>query len=168
MRLNRIRQLLEPHRLLVLGHSGGASTYRVLVGNAGSEFWPVFAGSPEFSDGAADPLDRWSRRVGLGVAAAVGARVVFPFEGPPYPPFQEWAAESGQVVFKVRPDANKTEIKQAVELLFEVSVEDVNVLNYAGKIKRHGMSSGRRSAWKKAYVRLQEGQVIDVLGGEAP
>ena len=72
-------------------------------------------------------------------------------------------AERNQVVFKVRPDANKTEIKQAVELMFEVSVEKVTVINYLGKIKRHGASSGRRAAWKKAYVRLAEGSHIEFL-----
>jgi large subunit ribosomal protein L23 len=73
------------------------------------------------------------------------------------------ATERNQYVFKVRRDASKKEIKQAVELLFEVPVTDVKVINYAGKIKRHGLSSGRRSAWKKAYVRLAEGSHIEFL-----
>jgi large subunit ribosomal protein L23 len=84
-------------------------------------------------------------------------------QGPHLSEKSHLATERGQVVFKVRPDANKAEIKQAVELLFEVSVVDVTVINYAGKIKRHGTSSGRRSAWKKAYVRLAEGSHIDFL-----
>lgn len=71
-----------------------------------------------------------------------------------------------QVVFKVRPDATKEEVRQAVELLFEVSVEDVQVVNCRGKIKRHGVNWGRRIAWKKAYVRLAEGSHIDFLGME--
>jgi large subunit ribosomal protein L23 len=73
------------------------------------------------------------------------------------------ATEQSQYVFKVRRDASKKEIKQAVELLFEVPVTDVKVINYAGKIKRHGLSSGRRAAWKKAYVRLAEGSHIEFL-----
>lgn len=76
------------------------------------------------------------------------------------------AEESNQVVFKVRPDATKREIRQAVELLFEVSVEDVRVVNCRGKIKRHGLNWGQRSLWKKAYVTLAEGDHIDFLGTE--
>lgn len=71
-----------------------------------------------------------------------------------------------QVVFKVRTDATKDEIRQAVELLFEVSVDDVQVINCRGKIKRHGVNWGKRAAWKKAYVRLAEGSRIDFLGVE--
>ena len=76
------------------------------------------------------------------------------------------AAENNQIVFKVRTDATKSEIKQAVELLFEVTVDNVTVMNYQGKQKRHGMTRGRRANWKKAYVRLAEGSSIDFLGGE--
>ena len=56
--------------------------------------------------------------------------------------------------------------RQAVELLFEVEVSKVTVLNYAGKLKRHGQSYGQRAAWKKAYVTLAPGSQIDFLGGE--
>ena len=71
-----------------------------------------------------------------------------------------------QVVFKVRTDATKAEIRQAVELLFEVEVEGVQVANYRGKNKRFGRTLGRRNDWKKAYVRLAEGSQIDFLGAE--
>lgn len=71
-----------------------------------------------------------------------------------------------QVVFKVRTDATKQEIRQAVELLFEVSVDEVQVINCRGKIKRHGRSWGQRAAWKKAYVKLAEGSHIDFVGAE--
>ncbi len=90
-------------------------------------------------------------------------RLMAVLQGPHLSEKSHIAAERNQIVFKVRPDANKTEIKQAVELMFEVSVEGVTVINYAGKIKRHGASSGRRAAWKKAYVRLAEGSHIDFL-----
>ena len=78
------------------------------------------------------------------------------------------AAESGnQVVFKVRTDASKAEIRQAVELLFDdVKVEGVSVVNVKGKTKRFGRTMGRRSDWKKAYVKLAEGSAIDFLGME--
>lgn len=71
-----------------------------------------------------------------------------------------------QVVFRVRRDATKPEIKQAVEKLFEVSVRSVRVVNQVGKTKRTGRTMGQRSAWKKAYVRLDEGHELDFLGAE--
>ena len=58
-------------------------------------------------------------------------------------------------------EANKIEIKQAVETLFKVKVSDVRTVNVAGKVKRFGKTSAKRSNWKKAYVTLQEGQSID-------
>jgi len=58
-------------------------------------------------------------------------------------------------------DANKIEIKQAVEALFKVKVADVRTVNVAGKVKRVGKNTGKRPNWKKAYVTLQEGQSID-------
>lgn len=71
-----------------------------------------------------------------------------------------------QFVFKVVPDANKAEIKKAVELLFEVKVDTVQVLNVKGKRKRFGQVAGRRADWKKAYVKLQPGQDIDFMGAQ--
>jgi len=77
-------------------------------------------------------------------------------------------AESGQqVVFEVLTDATKNEIKTAVESLFEVSVEGVQVINVRGKVKRFGKTPGKRTNWKKAYVRLAEGDDIDFLGSGA-
>ena len=70
------------------------------------------------------------------------------------------------MVFKVRRDATKGEIRESVEHLFEVKVENVRVVNQKGKAKRFGALRGRRSDWKKAYVRLAEGQDIDFLGAE--
>jgi len=69
-----------------------------------------------------------------------------------------------QFVFKVVPDANKTEIKKAVELLFEVEVDSVQVANVKGKRKRFGAIQGRRSGFKKAYVKLKPGSEIDLAG----
>ena len=77
------------------------------------------------------------------------------------------AAEQGnQIVFKVVPDATKPEIKKAVEMLFEVKVDDVSVCNVRGKVKRTGQTFGKRKNWKKAYVRLEAGQDINFLGAE--
>ena len=74
------------------------------------------------------------------------------------------ADKDHQIVFEVLADASKTEIRQAVEKLFEVKVDHVQVLNVRGKVKRFGRFPGKRSNWKKAYVRLQEGHDIDFLG----
>jgi large subunit ribosomal protein L23 len=74
---------------------------------------------------------------------------------------------SNQYVFHVIPDARKSEVKGAVELLFEVNVESVRIVNVKGKTKAFRQRPGKRSDWKKAYVRVQEGQVIDFLGGES-
>jgi large subunit ribosomal protein L23 len=68
-----------------------------------------------------------------------------------------------QIVFKVAPDANKIEIKQAIELRFNVSVVSVNTLNFLGKTKQQRGRMGRRPAWKKAVVRLKDGDVIQEL-----
>jgi len=74
---------------------------------------------------------------------------------------------SNQYVFEVTTDSNKKEIKDAVEMLFEVNVESVRVVKVKGKSKSFKLRAGKRSDWKKAYVRVQEGQVIDFLGGES-
>ncbi len=66
-----------------------------------------------------------------------------------------------QVVFRVADAATKPEIKAAVELLFKVKVESVQVLNVKGKQKRFGRMQGRRRSWKKAYVCLAPGQEIN-------
>jgi len=71
-----------------------------------------------------------------------------------------------QIVFKVRRDSTKKEIRGAVEMLFEVKVATVQVANCRGKIKRFGQEWGQRNAWKKAYVTLAEGEKIDFLGAE--
>jgi large subunit ribosomal protein L23 len=75
------------------------------------------------------------------------------------------ADASNQFCFKVIPDATKPEIKRAVEMLFDVNVEDVRVVNIAGKKKRFGQLMGKRNDTRKAYVRLQAGQDIDFAGG---
>lgn len=69
--------------------------------------------------------------------------------------------ESNKLAFKVHRDANKVEIKNAVETLFNVKVLTVNTVNMKGKIKRLGIHRGKRPDWKKAYVKLAEGQHID-------
>jgi hypothetical protein len=63
----------------------------VLVGHVGSGLWPVFSASPEYLDGRPDSLDRWSRRIGDSLALESGGRALYPFDGPPFHPFQRWA-----------------------------------------------------------------------------
>jgi epoxyqueuosine reductase len=77
------------------GEIKGAGTL-VLLGPRAPGFWEVFAASPEHGDGADDPLDRWTVRVLGGLAAALGARALYPFGGPPWPPFIAWAARTGR------------------------------------------------------------------------
>ena len=76
------------------------------------------------------------------------------------------ADKHNQVVFRVRRDSNKADIRRAVELLFNVKVEQVQVVNCRGKIKRSGNEWGRRQDWKKSYVTLAEGDDIDFMGPE--
>ncbi|MGD9299576.1 50S ribosomal protein L23 [Thiohalocapsa sp.] len=75
------------------------------------------------------------------------------------------ADNGGQFVFRVSTDATKREIGRAVELMFDVQVDNVQVLNVKGKRKRFGARVGRRPDWRKAYVRLKPGQDIDFGGG---
>jgi large subunit ribosomal protein L23 len=78
------------------------------------------------------------------------------------------AEKHEQVVFRVASDATKPEIKAAVELLFKVEVEAVQVANVKGKVKRFKGATGRRKGWKKAFVSLKAGQEINfVEGGNA-
>lgn len=70
-----------------------------------------------------------------------------------------------QFVFKVATDATKPEIAAAVEMLFDVNVEKVQTVNVKGKRKRFGRIEGKRKDWKKAVVRLAEGQDIDFGAG---
>jgi large subunit ribosomal protein L23 len=72
---------------------------------------------------------------------------------------------SNQVVFRVRRDANKEQIKIAVESFFKVKVEKVHTVNLLGKRRRSAKGIGWRSDWKKAYVTLASGQTIDFFEG---
>jgi len=74
-------------------------------------------------------------------------------------------AERGKYTFKVHPKAHKTQIRQAVEQLFEVNVERVNIIKVPAKPKRRGMIKGTKPGWKKAVVQLKPGEVIEVFQG---
>lgn len=76
-------------------------------------------------------------------------------------------SEHNQYVFAVAPDATKADVKSAVEKLFDVSVVSVNMANIKGKLKMFRFRPGRKAGVRKAYVRLAEGQSIDVAAGKA-
>jgi len=77
------------------------------------------------------------------------------------------AAEmEGRHTFRIANNASKLEVRKAVERLFEVDVRSVQIINVRGKSKRFGSAEGKRSDWKKAIVRLAEGQDIDFTGVE--
>lgn len=71
---------------------------------------------------------------------------------------------ANQVVFRVQPNANKVEVKKAVETFFNVTVVKVRTVRCLGKIRRVGKNRGRKPLWKKAYVTLKEGDKIDFFG----
>ena len=99
--------------------------------------------------------------------AAHQERLMTVIRGPHISEKSHRMAEMNQVVLKVRTDATKKEIRQAVELLFEVEVDGVQTVNVKGKNKRFQMTRGRRNDWKKAYVTLAEGSSLDrFFGGE--
>ena len=73
---------------------------------------------------------------------------------------------NNQYVFKVALDATKLEVRKAVEQLFKVKVDDVQTLKVKGKVKRNRYGFSKRPSWKKAYVRLEQGQDIDFANAE--
>ncbi len=73
--------------------------------------------------------------------------------------------QSNVLTFEVRTDANKVQVRKAIEGIFKVKVADVTTVNISGKKKRMGMREGRRSDWKKAYVTLKPGEKIDIFEG---
>ena len=77
------------------------------------------------------------------------------------------AEMQGRHAFRVARDATKIEVRQAVEKLFEVDVLGVQIVNVRGKNKRFGQTNGKRSGWRKAIVRLAEGQDLDFTGTES-
>jgi large subunit ribosomal protein L23 len=73
--------------------------------------------------------------------------------------------EQRKYAFRVHPDAHKTQIRQAVEELFDVRVQAVNVIKVQPKPKRRGLIRGKKPGWKKAIVQLREGDTIEIFEG---
>ena len=71
----------------------------------------------------------------------------------------------GRYTFKVHPDAHKTQVRQAIEELFGVHVERVNIIKVQSKPKRRGLFKGTRPGWKKAIVQVREGETIEIFEG---
>ncbi len=74
-------------------------------------------------------------------------------------------AAAGRYTFRVHPDAHKTQIRQAIESLFDVHVVEVRTVNVKSKPKRRGHTAGRSRSWKKAVVQVREGEVIPIFAG---
>lgn len=99
----RLRRAAEAEGLILMGAldvsatgaKGLADGSLILLG-AGPDFWPAFTAAPEAQDGAPDPIDRWSSRVIGALAEQFGAEAHYPFGGPPYAPFIDWALKSGR------------------------------------------------------------------------
>jgi ferredoxin len=91
-----LRAALAPERLFVSGGVAETSETIFLISPDEPGFWPHVSQSPEFTDGAPDPLDRWSARVIGAMAADLGGQALFPFGGPPFTPFHHLALRSGQ------------------------------------------------------------------------
>jgi len=87
---------LAPHGLRTLGDCPDGDRTITLIGPDEPAFWGIFRDSPEYGDGAPDPLDRWSARVLSAVADEFDAEALFPFGGPPYAPFFTWAKQTGR------------------------------------------------------------------------
>ena len=105
--VDKINQMAQIHGLVVRGgftvddedqvpeiRTGVPASHLVLFGNAGSSLWERFSDSAEYSDGLADPLNRWSERIGQQVARELSGLAIFPFGGPPYQPFIRWAKKA--------------------------------------------------------------------------
>ena len=75
------------------------------------------------------------------------------------------ASTRGTYTFRVHPDAHKTQIRQAVEQLFDVKVLNVNIVKVQPKPKRRGLTRGTRKGWKKAIVQLKQGDSIEIFEG---
>lgn len=109
--IEKVERALEPYGLFLRGGfcpdpaddvpplgGGTPAATLLLIGNAGAAMWQSFSAAAERSDGRPDPLDRWTRETVEGIAGELGAKAIFPFDGPPYLPFQRWAQKAENLV----------------------------------------------------------------------
>ena len=95
MNLGALADAAGKERLALIGACHDAAQTVALLGPAEPGFWPHFTASQEYRDRRPDPLDRWSKRVITALAESLGGAAVFPSDGPPWPPFTDWALASG-------------------------------------------------------------------------
>lgn len=95
-RVHELTAALSAQCLTVLGSIAGDGTL-LLIGPNEPAFWPHFTASTEYKDGAADPMDRWSKRILHQIAADFTAQAFFPSDGPPFHPFYTWALDTGRI-----------------------------------------------------------------------
>ena len=118
-----------PQDDLPLLGSGASAAAVWMVGQAGSECWPVFSSSPFFSDGLPDPMDRWSKSIGDDLALRLGGVAVYPSDGPPYAPFQQWAQRAeplqrSPLLLQIHPQYGLWHAYRFALLLPDVSEQD--------------------------------------------
>lgn len=93
--LTQLKEQVAQHGLFVMGHLGADGDTLILIG-ADHGFWRTFTQSSEYTDGQANPIDRWSKRIIDQVAADHGGTATYPSDGPPYAPFISWAMNTGR------------------------------------------------------------------------
>lgn len=96
--IDRIQQYVAPHGLMVMGHLPHPqdATLSIFLIGADRDFWSKFTHSPEYTDGFADPIDRWSKRIIGRITDIEGGDSMYPSDGPPYAPFIAWAEATGR------------------------------------------------------------------------
>lgn len=112
---------------------GRAAAVVWMVGVVGSGFWQHFKASSFYQDGLPDPLDRWSAHIGLALAAQQGGRALFPFDGPPYYPFQQWAdrsepTQSSPMMLRIHPQYGLWHAYRFALALPELDAQDATSL----------------------------------------
>jgi hypothetical protein len=117
---------------------GGIAAVVWMVGGVGSGLWPAFAASSYFSDGLPDPMDRWSRAIGQKLAQRWAGLALFPFDGPPYWPFQQWASRaeilhSSPLMLRLHPEYGLWHAYRFALALPAVSPADAPAFTSAGK-----------------------------------
>lgn len=92
-----LRQGAKARHLKVMGVAPDGAGCILLLGPDEPWFWPTFTAAQEYTDGAPDPMDRWSKRVIGAWAQEIGAAPIYPSDGPPYPSFYQWALDSAEI-----------------------------------------------------------------------
>ena len=121
---------------------GGAAAVVWMVGVVGSSMWPHFKASPFYQDGLPDPLDRWSAHLGQTLAAQWGGVALFPFDGPPYYPFQQWAdrsepTQNSPLMLRIHPQHGLWHAYRFALALPQLDGKDAQVLREESALRQH-------------------------------